>query len=126
MLPAGVKAVDIWSTAYSGHVANLFVVGNDGKVYGAGTNANGQLGTGDRVNRNTPTVMQLFGSGPTAPRAKHVESGGGTTVIFTTDNRVYTVGNNNKGQLGDGTTTDSAVPILGRYTNVPIQEHLVF
>lgn len=126
MLPAGVKAVDIWSTAYSGHVANLFVVGNDGKVYGAGTNANGQLGTGDRVNRNTPTVMQLFGSGPTAPRAKHVESGGGTTVIFTTDNRVYTVGNNNKGQLGDGTTTDSVVPILGRYTNVPIQEHLVF
>ncbi len=126
MLPAGVKAVDIWSTAYAGRVSNLFVVGDDGKVYGAGSNENGQLGTGDKVSRNTPTPMQLFGSSPTAPRAKHVESGGGTTVIFTTDNRVYTVGNNNRGQLGDGTTTDSTVPILGRYTNVPIQEHLVF
>ena len=38
MLPAGVKAVDIWSTAYAGRVSNLFVVGDDGKVYGAGSN----------------------------------------------------------------------------------------
>lgn len=125
-LPAGVKAVDIWSTAWGARVTNLFVVGDDGKVYGSGSNGYGQLGIGNTIDQTTATAMQGFGHSLTDPRAKHVQSGGGTTVIFTTDNRVYTVGNNNGGQLGDGTTTNSSTPILGKYTNVPIAEFLVF
>ena len=125
-LPSGVRAVDMWSTSFAGRVSNLFVVGDDGKVYGAGSNRHGQLGTGDTTDRIHATPMLLFGATPSSPRAEHVESGGGTTVIFTSDRKVYTVGNNDRGQLGDGTTTDAMVPILGRYTNVPIHEYLTF
>ena len=33
------------------------------------------------------------------------------SLVLTIDNRLYSVGKNNNGQLGDGTTTDSHVPI---------------
>jgi alpha-tubulin suppressor-like RCC1 family protein len=47
-----------------------------------------------------------------------VQTGFGTTVILTTGGKVYTVGNNSDGQLGDGTTTNSSVPKANRYTNI--------
>lgn len=118
-LPTGVKAVSIYSTAYGFTANNNFVVGDDGKVYGAGDNQYGQLGNGVTSGQsNTPVVMQIFGASSTSPMAKSVQSGDGTTVIFTTDGAVYTVGNNDRGQLGDGTTLDKYTPIKGQYTNV--------
>jgi alpha-tubulin suppressor-like RCC1 family protein len=51
-------------------------------------------------------------------KAKDVVSGYGTTVVLTEDGKVYTVGNNGNGQLGDGTTTNSSTPKANRYTNV--------
>ncbi|MNR30548.1 Regulator of chromosome condensation (RCC1) repeat protein [compost metagenome] len=60
--------------------------------------------------------MQVFDG--SAVRAQQVQSGFGTTVILTTNGKVYTVGNNSNGQLGDGTTTNSSTPKANRYTNV--------
>lgn len=117
-LPSGVTATDIWTSGYpaTNMVANIFVVGSNGKVYGAGDNRYGQLGDGTTTNRSTPVAMQVI-DGDTI-RAKQVQSGYGTTVVLTTDGRVYTVGNNSNGQLGDGTTTNSTTPKANRYTNV--------
>jgi alpha-tubulin suppressor-like RCC1 family protein len=121
ILPAGVTAVDVYTSAYNPNTApydynNTFVIGSDGKVYGAGSNTFGQLGDGTTTARSTPVAMQVING--TSIKAKQVVSGYGTTVVLTEDRKVYTVGSNTNGQLGDGTTTNSSIPKANRYTNV--------
>lgn len=100
-------------------IVNLFVVTADGEVYGTGSNHYGQLGIGNPIasgtinNSNngcagvsqgifsTPQKMKFFGE-VGGPKAREVRAGFGTTMIITTNNRVYTVGNNSHGQLGIG------------------------
>jgi len=55
---------------------------------------------------------------PAGVKAKSVQSGLGTTVILSDDGKIYTVGNNTNGQLGDGTTTNSSTPLARKYVNV--------
>lgn len=116
ILPNGVKAVDIWSTSagtsFSQDYNNTFVVGTDGRVYGAGSNAVGQLGIGSfsPAQNASPIAMQIV-DGVTV-RALSVTSGFGSVVILTDSNRVYTVGNNKFGQLGlgNGSTANTNRP----------------
>lgn len=115
ILPAGVKAVDVYNTA-TGGAANVFVVGDNGRVYGAGQNDYGQLGDGTTIDRPTPVVMNVING--SSVRAQQVQSGYGTTVVLTTNKKIYTVGNNAQGQLGDGTTINSSTPRANRYTNI--------
>lgn len=119
-LPAGVSGVDInassLGTTDGGAYNNLFVIGSNGRVYGAGANNTGQLGDGTITDRATPVAMNVI-NGSTI-RAAQVQSGYGTTVILTTSKKIYTVGNNSDGQLGDGTTTNSSTPRANRYTNI--------
>jgi alpha-tubulin suppressor-like RCC1 family protein/Tfp pilus assembly protein PilX len=125
-LPNGVTAVDVYTCAYDiiGSPAkynNTFVIGSDGKVYGAGSNDYGQLGDGTTTDRSTPVAMQTIDG--TNIKALQVESGYGTTIVLADNHQVYTVGNNGNGQLGDGTTTNSSTPKANRYTNaLPITE----
>ncbi len=118
ILPSGVTAVDIYNAAYltTPNIVNTYVVGSDGKVYGAGSNSYGQLGDGTTTDRSTPVAMSVIDGSSII--AKQVFSGNGTTVILTTNNKIYTVGNNGNGQLGDGTTTNSSTPKANQYTNV--------
>ena len=62
----------------------------------------------------TPQNMIL----PAGVKAKSVQSGLGTTVVLSTTGEIYTVGNNSNGQLGDGTTINSATPAARPYVNV--------
>ena len=62
----------------------------------------------------TPQNMIL----PAGAKAKSVQSGLGTTVVLSTTGEIYTVGNNSNGQLGDGTTINSATPAARPYVNV--------
>jgi regulator of chromosome condensation RCC1 len=95
---------------------NLFAVGADGRVYGAGSNSYGQLGNGSTAPAvTTPVAMNVIDG--SAVSARSVQVGLGTTVIFTTDGSVYSVGNNSHGQLGDGTMNNSSTPIRAKYLN---------
>jgi len=114
-LPAGVTATDLYQTSSGINQQNLFVIGSNGKVYGAGSNSHGELGDGTNTNRSSPVAMWVIDGASVV--AKAVKSGFGTTVIYTTNGSVYTVGSNTNGQLGDGTTTDSWIPIKAKYTN---------
>lgn len=130
VLPAGVKVVDIYTTEAdpggsgisdgTGFASynNSFYVLEDGRVFGSGANNYGQLGNGVALPAGvnavtTPVQMNL----PTGVKARSVQSGFGTTVVLTTEGKVYTVGNNSNGQLGDGTTTSSSTPKANSYTN---------
>lgn len=118
ILPSGRTAVDFYTTkagvATSDH-ANTYAILDDGSVWGAGANTYGQLGNGTvTATEATPRRMTL----PTGVRAKSVQSGLGTTVILTEQGRIYTVGNNAHGQLGDGTTTNNSIPRANEYTNI--------
>jgi hypothetical protein len=118
-IPAGRKIVDIYNTKYnaagSGSSDSYFIL-DDGSVYGAGSNEYGQLGNGAAMGSlpsATPVKMNL----PVGVQAKTVQSGFATTVIITTTGKIYTVGNNSNGQLGDGTTNNSSTPKANQYTN---------
>lgn len=96
-------------------LADSFVVMSDGSVYGSGSNSAGQLGIGSTAaSVATPQKMSL----PSGIAAGSVQSGYGTTIILTTSGRIYTVGNNSNGQLGDGTNTNSSTPQARKYLNV--------
>ncbi len=99
--------------------ANVFVLGSDGNVYGAGTNTHGELGdgctgTGCKAVNATPVKMLL----PAGVRAVSVTGGRATTVVRTADGAYYATGRNDTGQLGSGDTVDSSTPTAYRYMNI--------
>lgn len=98
---------------------NTYYVTSSGQVFGAGSNYWGQLGIGGSYPitpnyRATPQQMNL----PAGASPKTVQAGYGTAVIVTNSGKVYTVGNNSNGQLGNGNTTPSSTPQLNIYTNM--------
>jgi alpha-tubulin suppressor-like RCC1 family protein len=119
-LPAGITGKYIYATnnSYPSNYVyqNLFVIGSNGRVYGAGSNSFGQLGNGaTAAQQKTPVVMNVIDG--TSIRAKEVQVGRGTAVVFTDNGKVYTVGNNDSGQIGDGTTTNRLTPYYSQYIN---------
>lgn len=66
----------------------------NGEVYTFGSNAYGQLGTGDLQPISTPIQVRFKG------KAMHVAAGSNHTVILTATGNVLTFGKYNKGQLG--------------------------
>ena len=89
---------DFKLTCYSG----MFLKDN-GKAYSAGLNNYGQLGIGNTTSKSTYTEISL----DTESKIKYIAPGGNTSAIMTSDGKVYETGYNKKGQLSDGTTTNS-------------------
>ena len=113
ILPAGSDITDVYTSRSA--VTNTYFVLSNGRVYGAGQNQYGQLGTGSVTgSQATPVMMQGF---PAGTVAQTVRTGYGTTVILSSTGKVFTLGNNANGQLGDGTTNNSYVPQANDYTN---------
>jgi alpha-tubulin suppressor-like RCC1 family protein len=116
-LPGTVQAIDVYSASLgeSSQYNNTMVVGDDGNVYGAGRNDFGQIGNElTAANVPLPDAAHL----PSGVKASQVKTGYGTTIILTQNRKIYTVGNNNNGQLGDGTTTNSSLPKVNQFINV--------
>ena len=121
ILPAGRTAVNLYTATKTGigsedlQASNTFVVLDNGTVYGSGMNTFGELGNG--TTSATPVVTPVKMNLPAGVRAQTVQNGLGTTVVLTDEGRIFTVGNNANGQLGDGTTNNSSTPLARQYVN---------
>jgi alpha-tubulin suppressor-like RCC1 family protein len=88
---------------------------SNGAYYNWGYNAAGQLGNGTTANSDVPVEVDL------PSHVRQVFQGGsgatnGQTIVILTNGTVWAWGNNRKGQLGDGSTASSDVPVS---VNVP-------
>jgi alpha-tubulin suppressor-like RCC1 family protein len=79
-----------------------------GKVYACGSGQYGVLGTGSTTNSSTP--VPVVGLPSTASVTALTSSWEGSGALLSTG-AYYNWGYNAAGQLGNGTTTDSAVPV---------------
>ena len=103
--PAGTRFVQV---AAGGNFS--LALAADGTLYGWGQNTGGQLGDGTTTTRFTPGAVAL-GSAPAGTRFVQVAAGFGHALVLAADGTVYAWGDNTYGQLGDGTTTSSLVPV---------------
>jgi alpha-tubulin suppressor-like RCC1 family protein len=81
---------------------------DDGGISCWGKNLEGELGNSSTVSSADPVYV----AGITGKKdVRLIAAGGRSTCAVTADNQVYCWGKNNYGQLGDGTTTDSLLPV---------------
>ena len=97
---------------------SVMVITTGGDVYAAGDNTYGKLGTGAALGACNPNFAKV--QLPVGVKATALANGDEYTAFILGDNgRVYAMGRNNNGQLGDGTTTDRNTPVE---VKIPRQE----
>lgn len=86
-------------------------VKSDGTVWAWGHNGSGQLGNGTKTDQLAP--VQVTGISDAIAVSAHVGwwGIGGHSLALRSDGTIWAWGNNNQGQLGDGTTTSSLTPV---------------
>ena len=102
----GVAGVQ-WETVSAGF-GHTLAIDKDDKIWTWGDNSFGQLGVGDTTSRNRPVKL----TGEFAEyKWKAVYAGAGDyTVAIDKDDKIWTWGRNNMGQLGSGLTADRSIP----------------
>jgi alpha-tubulin suppressor-like RCC1 family protein len=95
--------VKIWSVVSAG-VTHSMAVRNDGTLWAWGSNAEGQLGTG---NGDELSPVQVG----TRSNWSTVSAATGHSAGLQSDNTLWTWGRGLEGQLGDGKSTTSAIPV---------------
>jgi alpha-tubulin suppressor-like RCC1 family protein len=78
-------------------------VTTDGKCYAFGRNDKGQLGVGDFVSRNRPTLIKALEH----IKISKVAVGKTHTLFLSSGGEVWVAGSNSFGQLGVGKTSDT-------------------
>lgn len=86
----------------TGNLYTILLTESDG-VYATGQNYSGQLGLGDNTTRNTFTKINPASWGPDKPVAVTV-GGDGHTILLTENGDIHAAGDNDYGQLGQGSS----------------------
>ncbi len=94
-------------------------LGSDGNAYAWGNNNRGQLGDGTTTYRSTPVRVRTpdrstYPDLPADFTYVQVSAGDQHSLALGSDGNAYAWGNNNRGQLGDGTTTYRSTPVRVR------------
>jgi alpha-tubulin suppressor-like RCC1 family protein len=84
---------------------------SDDTIWCWGLNANGQLGDNTTTDRSWPVVVKGPRDTGTFLGVLALAAGESHTCAALVDGTVWCWGRNDKGQLGDGTTTDRATPV---------------
>jgi alpha-tubulin suppressor-like RCC1 family protein len=95
-------------TAVAGGGRHSLALTSTGQLLAWGWNTCGQLGTATTTNSSTPVAVSL----PSGTTVTAIAAGYCYSLALTSTGRVLAWGNNLYGQLGNGTTTDSATPVV--------------
>ena len=120
---AGVLAGKNVTSAVGGddHIAALCA---DGTLSAWGLNSSGQLGNNSTTNWGLPVLIST--SGVLASRSVVTISGGGLhNLALCSDGKLVAWGDNSNGQLGNGNTTNSTVPVLVTTSGLSTGERIV-
>src|SRR5450759_699627 len=101
-LPSGTTV-----TAIDGGGDHSLALTSTGQVLAWGLNAYGQLGNGTTTNSSTPVAISL----PSGTTVTAIAGGGDHSLALTSSGQVLAWGLNAYGQLGNGTTTNSSIPV---------------
>jgi alpha-tubulin suppressor-like RCC1 family protein len=80
---------------------------SNGSVYAWGANGAGQLGTGNLLAKSSPVQI----SPPSGVTYEALASAGDTSLAVSTTGDVYAWGSNSAGEFGNGTKTNSKLPV---------------
>ncbi|BAJ76047.1 alpha-tubulin suppressor [Microbacterium testaceum StLB037] len=89
--------------------ASSYALLEDGSIRSWGNNDEGQLGNATTTPRNTPGAL-VWGPRGQLTRVTQISAGAYSAYARMTDGTISAWGNNNRGRLGDGTTTNSSLP----------------
>lgn len=98
-----------WTDVSNGQQHTLGI--NNGHLYAFGNNTFGQLGTGDRQNKNKPTMI------PSDKKVVKVSAGNYHSLFVDASGDAWSFGQNNHGQLGHSNTLDKLSPTKIDLTN---------
>lgn len=90
------------------------IIDLENNVWVCGSNSSGQLGLGENVRLNVPSLLPRI-------QAKHVACGQYYTILIDMDNEVWAFGNNHYGQLGLNTNYGQVESGNSQDVNVPTQ-----
>jgi alpha-tubulin suppressor-like RCC1 family protein len=101
-LPAGTKV-----TAVAVGSLHSLALTSTGAVFAWGYNTNGELGDGGTTTSDVPVKVDL----PAGTKVTAIAAGGYDSLALTSTGAVFAWGYNTDGELGDGGTANSAVPV---------------
>ncbi len=91
------------------------ILKENGELWAVGLNDHGQLGDGSTNSKSTPVAVRetTLGGGIAQPMTAvaQVSAGGFHTMIVKENGELWAVGDNQYGQLGDGTTNQRSNPV---------------
>ncbi len=112
---AGKSIVNIAAGGY-----HSLALADDGTVYAWGYNPTGQLGNGATVDSRTPVAVKATGTPMAGKNIIKIAAGVHNSLALASDGTVYTWGRGEFGQLGNGTTTDSNIPVAVKTVGTPM------
>lgn len=89
---------------------STYIIMKDNSLWSCGYNQYGQLGDGTTINRTTP--VKIMDDVSTISVYENVSGSLWFCLIVKNDGSLWACGNNSFGQLGDGTTTGRAAPVM--------------
>ena len=97
----------VTATAVAAGDDHSLVLTSAGQVMAAGNNGIGQLGNGSTTNSSSPVAVML----PNGTTITAIAADGANSLALTSTGRVLAWGDNTYGQLGNGTTANSTIPV---------------
>ena len=111
----GELARKVVSGIFAKGASHSLVLTSDGNVYAWGLNNKGQFGDGTTDTRLSPVAVRMTGE-LAGKNVSSIFAGEFHSLLLTSDGKVYAWGDNNFGQLGDGTTTQQLLPVAVNMT----------
>lgn len=113
-MPSGVHAV-----AVAGGDGHSLMLSSSGAVYAWGLNDHGQLGNGTTTQSDAPVKVLL----PSGTVVKEIAAGENYSLALDADGTIYAWGDNASANLGNGTRTDSDLPVVVQVPGgvIPVQ-----